>query len=102
MGGHFFNNDGLPFWAGHITLWQRWRAVVAVDCCIFLCVFLAVQIYYGVGDIFGIKIKRPYWLAVVSFYGEITTLIFVYSLPAIAAFETMFGILLEGDVLKAA
>merc|ERR1712194_379642 len=81
---HFFSNEGLPFWAGRITVFQRFRCVIVVCALLSISVFLSVQIYYGVGDMFGIVLKKPYSLALVSFFGEVTALIVVFSLPPVA------------------
>lgn len=95
----FFSNEGLAFYYGAFTSYQRCRAVVVVDAWIAVFIFLGVQVYLGLGDVLGMNITRSYTLACISFFGEITGLILIYLLPVIAAMEIENWNLEKGSVM---
>jgi len=86
---YFFCSENAS-WLGPLNIFQRIRVMVVCNCWVAVVVFLSLQVYFGIGDAFGIKIKTNYRLALVSFFSEITVLFCVFGLPAIQGLGVCF------------
>jgi len=65
----------------------RIRLIVAFYSWGFGALFIGIQVYLGL-PLVGVKIQRRYWLALVSFYSEVLSMLFAFFLPVLAAWET--------------
>jgi len=86
----FFTEEPANPVYGPLTNFQRMRVVVCVYTWIAGTIFLGCQVYLGIGDVLGVKIKTGYNLALLSFYGEVFGMCLAFSLPAISAWEQWY------------
>eukprot|EP00931_Biecheleriopsis_adriatica_P109802 TRINITY_DN8405_c0_g1_i1.p1 TRINITY_DN8405_c0_g1~~TRINITY_DN8405_c0_g1_i1.p1 ORF type:complete len:408 (-),score=62.46 TRINITY_DN8405_c0_g1_i1:114-1337(-) len=82
---YFFTHEPSPLY-GPLTPFQRWRAITLVEAWIAGIVFVSVQGYLAFVP------NNRYWIALVSYYGEVIGLLLAFLLPAISGMEILsFG-----------
>lgn len=81
--GHFFCQEES------LTLYQRMRAVLVAYTWFSMVLFVSCQVYFGLEAVLGMKVKKTYSLALVSFFGEIAVILLAFALPAISALENL-------------
>mmetsp|Transcript_11513 Transcript_11513/g.20375 ORF Transcript_11513/g.20375 Transcript_11513/m.20375 type:complete len:387 (+) Transcript_11513:71-1231(+) len=86
----FFTEESATPYYGPLSNFQRLRVVVCLYTWVAGLVFLGLQVYFGIGDVLGVKIKKSYNLALMSFYGEVFGMCLAFSLPALSACEQWY------------
>lgn len=79
---YFFSYEPTPIY-GPLTKFQRIRVVLLVECWIAGIIFVAVQAYLAFVP------NRRYWLALVSYFGEVIGLTLAFALPAVAGIDNI-------------
>eukprot|EP00930_Biecheleria_cincta_P101572 TRINITY_DN93214_c0_g1_i1.p1 TRINITY_DN93214_c0_g1~~TRINITY_DN93214_c0_g1_i1.p1 ORF type:complete len:391 (+),score=36.73 TRINITY_DN93214_c0_g1_i1:44-1174(+) len=79
---YFFSFEPTPIY-GPLTKFQRLRVVLLVECWCAGIVFVAVQGYLAFNE------NKRYWLALVSYFGEVIGLTLAFSLPAVAGIDNI-------------
>lgn len=74
---------------GPLSNCQRLRVIVCIYAWASAGVFLGIQTYLGMETVVGLKIRKSYRLALISFYGEVLGMIFAFALPALQAIEVL-------------
>eukprot|EP00931_Biecheleriopsis_adriatica_P040721 TRINITY_DN2332_c0_g1_i2.p1 TRINITY_DN2332_c0_g1~~TRINITY_DN2332_c0_g1_i2.p1 ORF type:complete len:387 (-),score=65.09 TRINITY_DN2332_c0_g1_i2:73-1233(-) len=93
---YFWSHEPTPLY-GPLTPFQRWRAIACLEAWTAGIIFVSVQGFLAFVP------NRRYWLALVSFYGEVIGLSLAFMLPAISgmeilAFGDMQSVIEEGKV----
>ncbi|CAJ1327588.1 unnamed protein product [Effrenium voratum] len=77
---YFFSTEPTPVY-GPLTTFQRMRVVLLIEA------WLAGLIFVGVQGYLAFCVNRRYWVALVSYYGEVIGIVLAFSLPAAAALD---------------
>lgn len=84
----WYSGDSTDFY-GPLSNCQRLRVIVCLYAWLSATVFLGIQSYLGMETVLGLKIRKSYRLALISFYGEVLGMIFAFALPALQAIEVL-------------
>lgn len=79
---YFFSDEPTPIY-GPLTKFQRIRVILLVEC------WCAGIIFVGVQGYLAFKENKRYWLALVSYFGEVIGLTLAFSLPAVAGLDNI-------------
>lgn len=85
----FWTSDNSTDFYGPLSNCQRLRVITCVYAWLSAGVFLGIQSYLGMETVLGLKIRKSYRLALISFYGEVLGMIFAFALPALQAIEVL-------------
>jgi len=82
---YFFSDEAANDIYGPLTNMQRIRAATVI------CAWTAGVIFVGVQAYLAFCKNERYWLALVSYYGEVCGLILAFAMPALASLEYLVG-----------
>merc|ERR1711998_488171 len=91
----FFSTECIPTgWKSSkpyvLTPFQRARAILSVFASIQIIIFLSIQVHFGWCHVFGTGVRlKSNKEALISFYCEVTALVNIFTLPALAGCEVL-------------